>query len=90
MYGAKRLPVAAATLSLSAASEAAPGRSPIHVLHNANCQRWRGSCATAPALAHELDVSRRDRVKALDVPHQAARERGHPAPPQDVLDGECW
>ena len=30
------------------------------------------------------DLSRRDGVEALDVPHEAAGERRHPPPPQDV------
>ena len=49
MYGGKRLPVAAATLSVSAISAAAPAKSPIHALARANAERWTGSCASAPA-----------------------------------------
>ena len=46
-----------------------------------------GAAAARPRpRPHELDVSRRDRVKALDVPHQGAGERRHPAPPQDVVE----
>ena len=49
MYGGKRFPVAAATLSISATSTAAPAKSPIHALARANAERWIGSCASAPA-----------------------------------------
>ena len=47
--GAMRLPVAAATLSVSAMIEEEPAKSPIHVLAIPNWERWSGSSAIAPA-----------------------------------------
>ena len=44
-----RLPVAAATLWISAISEAAPVKSPIHVIVMHNALRYSGSSASAPA-----------------------------------------
>ena len=40
-------------------------------------------------LAHELDLSGRDRMEAVHVPDQRACERRHPSPPQDVLDRDA-
>ncbi len=89
VYGAMRLPVAAATLSLSAASDAAPGEVAGPRAAQRQLPEVERELRHRAGVAHELDVSRRDRVEALDVPHQRAGERRHPAPPQDVLEGNA-
>ena len=81
------LPVAAATLSLSAMSEAAPAKSPIHALI-AQCGEVDRQLRKRAGVANEPDLSRGDRAHGLVVPHGGARARGRPAPPQDILDGD--
>ncbi len=39
-------------------------------------------------VADELDLSHGERMHAFEVPQEGARGRGHPTPPQDVLDGD--
>ena len=80
------LPVAAATLSVSAASEAAPAKSPIHVVATPKRVEMERQLRERAGLADESDKSRRNRRCALVVPHGGRGSRGRHAPPKDVLD----
>ena len=83
-----RLPVTAATLSVSAMTDAVPAKSPIHGSVRPKLEREVGSCHERAGVAGKLDVSHGDGVHGLEVPYEEAGGRRDPAPPQDVLDGD--
>ena len=84
-----RLPVAAATLSVSAMSEAAPAKSPIHAVAMPRLREVERQLRERAGVADELGPVWRRCACMPSMSHsEGAGGRGHPAPPQDVLHGD--
>ena len=82
------LPIAAATVSISRDERCGTRE----VAHPRACYAQLGKVERQlrerAGVADELNLPDGDRVHALEVPNERACDRGHPAPPQDVLHGD--
>ena len=87
VYDPSGLPVAAATLWLSATIAEAPMKSPVLAVATPSAERGRQlpKCAR---IAQQLDVSHEGRALQLLVPDRAAGGHRRPAPTHHVLDGQ--